>query len=72
MAEGVGFEPTVPTTRYNALAGRPDQPLSHPSIMGCLTGLEPVLRAPQTRVLTTNTINTVIMLLLQLYHLPNH
>ena len=65
MAEGVGFEPTVPITRYNALAGRPDQPLSHPSIyMGCLTGLEPVLRAPQTRVLATNTIDTIIMLLL--------
>jgi hypothetical protein len=29
MAERVGFEPTVPVSRNNRLAGDPDQPLQH-------------------------------------------
>jgi hypothetical protein len=33
MAEGVGFEPTVPKG-YNGFRDRPDRPLWHPSAKG--------------------------------------
>ena len=31
LAEGVGFEPTVPGKGYNGFRDRPDRPLRHPS-----------------------------------------
>ena len=31
MAEGMGFEPTIPVSQYNGLAIRRLQPLGHPS-----------------------------------------
>lgn len=31
MAEGMGFEPTIPVSRYDGLANRCLQPLGHPS-----------------------------------------
>ena len=32
LAEGVGFEPTVPVTRHNCFRDSPVQPLLHPSV----------------------------------------
>lgn len=31
MAEGMGFEPTIPVSQYDGLANRCLQPLGHPS-----------------------------------------
>ena len=31
LAEGMGFEPTIPVSQYTGLANRRLQPLGHPS-----------------------------------------
>ena len=36
VAEGVGFEPTVPVSRNNGFQDRHHKPLGHPSVLSAL------------------------------------